>query len=70
MSCLQASELFALWLGLWTKPCFPSLEGGRGLVDHPFVVVDHFSRLETSFQFLEPSTARLVSGPLNVLRLA
>ena len=58
-----------LWLGLWTESCFLCLEGGRGLVDHLFVVVGHFSCLETCFRFLEPLAARLVSGPLNVLRL-
>ena len=46
--------------------CRPS-HCGRRL---PFIVVGHFSRLETSFWFLEPLAARLVSGPLNILRLA
>ena len=48
------------------RSCRPSLCGCRPL----FVVVGHFSRMETSFRYLEPLAARLVSGPLNVLRLA
>ena len=48
------------------RSCRPSLCGRRLL----FLVVGHFSRLETSFRFLELLAARLVSGLLNVLRLA
>ena len=77
--CLRTSGLFCALSRFTNQVLFSlcSLPEGRERSHRPslsgrrlrFVVVGHFSRLDPSFRFSEPSAVCLGSGPLNYLRL-